>query len=723
MHKLNCIETTAMDNNDGVHDAFLDYQMENEDEEEMEESSDVENLFQGIPFERRVQQRPPHENEDSSSSSNQEGYQLFRMAQRGQYDDDDSSSNTDSSVERLFDSADAEDGGDNDDDDECDLRMPVLLDFLNNKKDHREQYADLFQRLDALGQWTSKLIKECVEEDEAFFARLDEMEEDDSFSEKRITFLSVGYTRHELKKLFDAWRNMFAQHMEVMREITSYKLDPQHFGYDANGRRKTIKNTLGSHIFTELTLIKGLMHRARMLEEEETLLDIQGDDEHLRLDPEEAAEYDMLFSLSMTKHHMWVDITESFEVTYEEDEVPDERVSELLQRIKSMWNTPVYEFKQSEVITGILFLTQQLNEVPIIEEDKTAFNEFRRVFNILWIRNAFLIQEAHDDTVLDDDLMRVDVALPFSDCTQEDIDKAKTKNHEYVTVHRVNRNYITFCAFYFGEIMRRLYYYDVLTNNNMNGADFYRLMRSDGDLSFRDELAGEIEHQRDRQRPFPHHPQPRGGSISFNKIVENTKNWVEGFVKKFAEEAFEDMYVSTCEKGYKFVGDDAWLTYRWPNQLKSRGACISRIRPHLYKRFFSEGNINPGRVLKTIKSSYTSRLFILNAIDEQLRMRKQIDWFNAVVVTSNAIEMSAYKLRTDQCPIILQVFSNFYTYDKGRIYKCDNDIYKAIAVWFYLLNTRYHNHLLGVDLTEFVRTILRQEDEQQVINGELVGEL
>jgi len=639
------------------------------------------------------------------SSSSESGAPSYHMAHgssssgdgEGRYDDEGDE------IDALFGSygSDGEEGEDEDDDGEDDPRMPCDLDLFDDSEDHRLKYKRFFGRLDSLGRYTSDLVTRCVEEDEAFYDRLDELDSEDSFHEERSTFLSAGYYRSELKRLFNAWEATFVQHMETVREITHYTLDPQHFGYDSNGRRKKVKNTLGSHIFTELTMIKGLLYRNKLLQEEESLLQLQGEQTHsggdgqeevVPISKERARTFDTLYTFSLTTHDMWVDISASFEVTYEEDEKPDERVTEALERIQHMWTTPIYQFRQSEVIAGILFLTQQLNEVPINEEDKTALDEFRRVFEILWVRNAFLVQESHDASVLDDDLMRSEVHLPFEDCTAEDTEAAKLAQRDYVVAYRVNRYYITFCAFYFGEVMRRFYYYDVLANNNMRGRDFAQLMRD-------------------------------GGPISFERIVRNTREWIEAFVRKFPQEAFEDLYVSTCEAGYKFVGDDGWFHYKWPNKLRSRGGCISNIRPHLYKQFFSEGNITAERVLSTVRTSYTSRLFVLMAINEQLKMRKQIEWFNGVVVTSGAIEMSAYKLRTNQCPIVLQVFSNFYTYDKGRVYKCDNDIYKSIAVWFYLLNTRHGNHLHGVDLTEFVRIILRQEDTVQVANGQLVGEL
>lgn len=544
-----------------------------------------------------------------------------------------------------------------DGDDDMDILMPTDMDLFDDDVHYSTKFKTLFQRISNVGQWTTSMIKRCVEEEEVYDCALDELESDDSFHDERTTFVSSKMD--DIARVFDAWRTIFSQNMESMREIKSYLLDPQEFGYDKDGRRKRIKNTLGSHIFYELTILKGLMSRPKMIDEENTIMStpVAG----------EAMNFDTLFSLSMTETQMWVGIAGSFEVTYEEDEQPHEIVEETRARLKHMWTAPLYKFSQSEMVIAILFLTQQLNDVP-----PSGVGEFERVFNILWIRNAFLFQESHDATVLDDDAMRMELT--------DVADGAPV-------LYRVNRNYITFCTFYFGEIMRRLYHIHALRDNEM---DIVPIM---------------------------------GAGMSFERIVANTREWVDGFVRKFPDEAFEDLYVQTCKLGYAYVGDDGWFKYKWPNKIRSRGACIAMLRPHLHKKFFSEQNVTPERVLTTVRTNYISRVFVLMAINEQLKVRKHIAWFNGVVVTSDAIEMSSYKLRANKCPIILQVFSNFWTYDKGRVYKCDNDIYKAIAIWFVLLNTRYGNHLHGVDLTEFVRTILRQGDDVQVRGGEIVGEL
>ena len=533
--------------------------------------------------------------------------------------------------------------------------FPCELDLSDNSgPNFRTQFKEIHWRFAALSAETDARLQKCLAEDDAFNDKIDadELGEEDA----PHTFMSDPREMERVTRLFDAWRDFFVVHMETMREIRQYTLKVDAFGPDENGRARKLKNTLGMSCFFELTRLFLLMHRPQLLEEMDNLAcypleEIEG-----------AATYISLLTLESTRHPMWVSIVKTFDVSelMEAGEEMDEEVEALHQKIKAVWSKPVMQYTQSECIVVILFLTQQMDEVPTVAyrrdpEDTVVLNvveEYRRVFEAVWLRCGALMAETHPGTLLDEPEMR-----------------AAAEGDLFV----FNQDFAVFCSIYLGEIVRRFFYYDKLSHTN-------RMSLADIGLSAETKIV---------------------------ELRESTLKWMTRVVEMLPEEAFEEVYrTHAVTPGYNFPGDDLWFKYMWPNEIHSRGACIAKIRPHLHKRFFSEAQINKHVVLASTKTSNVSRLFIYKALDEHLGIYyPRVEWINGTMVDCDGIEMSAYRLQTNLVPVLLQVFSVYWCYDRGRVYVCD-DVYETLGVWFWLLHTRYGDTMYDVDLSAVVKQVL-----------------
>lgn len=379
------------------------------------------------------------------------------------------------------------------------------------------------------------------------------------------------------------------------------------------------------------------------------------------LRPEEVSSkfYLMLHSLKMTQDRSFIAIVDSFDITalYEEKEDPDEKVEEMRKQINALWHKPIMEYTQSEVEMLVLFLTQQLNDVK-----SSGVEEYRKVFIILWLRVGQFFMEFQPPHIMDDAKMRHG---PHD-----------TGNPADVNTCAPNQRFIGFCFFYMGELVRRFFYYDLLIQN--------------------------------RIKEYPQ---------DTSAMVKRTKAWIKQITESLAEDAFEDIYSNNLPLAYAFVGDDGWYKFS-ETAVHSRGACIAKFRPHLHKRFFSEAQVTPHSVLSTTADSYTSRLFVLRAINEHLKIQiPRLRFMSAAVILNDGIEQSAYTLHVNKVPVLLQVFSSFWPYDEGRVYVCD-DIYESVAVWFWLLHKRYNNYLYDCDLTEFIDQVIVSGEEAAMDTNE-----
>ncbi|MBX9637249.1 MAG: hypothetical protein K2Q45_06830 [Nitrosomonas sp.] len=492
-----------------------------------------------------------------------------------------------------------------------------------------------------MGKFTTQTLQACAEEDELFNMQVEEAAEKNEEIDPPTTYISEPNVLKEIKDLYQSWLVFFVSQTESLHEVRTFP----------GGQRYT----LGACIFVEMTRLHGLIHRPILLEEQDNLACYE-------LASLSTESYYLLYSLSQTKHSVWVDIANSYKESLDTDkkEESDENVVELQKKVQKLWNTPIMQYTQSETRILLRFLTQQVNMVNTV--DKSVVQEFKRVFDTLWLRIFQFFEKPQPASVLDENQEEKLPSIKGEVVLESDV-----MDTYMVTNGLPNMNFSVFCSLYAGGLLRRLFYYNELVLNKL--------------------------HLPPAKPPFV-------------KWAEAAKKWVYQIVHGFADEAFEDMYNSIVPEGYNFIGDDHWFKYYWPHKIHSRAACINKFRPHLHKSFFSESTLNKDTVLKAYKTSHVTRLFILKAIDEYLKIRMaRVEWMNAAVVYNEDIEMASSILEQDRVPVILQVFSSFWVYDKFCVHITD-DIFEAIYVWFYILKVKYKCMLHDVDMTEIVNDII-----------------
>jgi hypothetical protein len=510
---------------------------------------------------------------------------------------------------------------------------PFDIDHFDDTINFRSAYKNLFSSITRLGQYTTELLTECVEEDDRHARG---QKEEDSYL--KVTFMSEKENQEKITKLFSVWLEYYVTYIESMRETQTFIIEG-----------KKVRTTLGVHIFTELTRLNYLLQRPRLM------VDMYEEE---------------MPSLEHTQHPSWVTIVNSFDITnqYEEKEGKDADVESRLETLKSLWSRPIMRYTQTQVQTVVLFLTQQLNDVKT-----DSVLEFKRVFEWLWLRVCEIQKELYTHDVLDDEHMRILVLSSGP-------------------LYAANKNFGVFVSFYLGEIMRRLFYYEMLSKRQMSMVDI--------GLS----------------------------SPTILRIAEKCKAWIENLVNFFAEEAFIDLYVESCTDSYAFVGDDSWFKYSWPQKIHSRAACLAELRPHLYRRYFSESRASRVSILNSVNISHVSRSFVLKAISQYIQIKlggaSAVKWYQGVVIHSNDIYMSTYNLQANMAPFLIQVLSTYWAYDRGHVWKSD-DFYESLALWFYLLRTRYKNMLFDHDLTRFVDAAIGppKDSEAGALSDQIIEEL
>lgn len=312
-----------------------------------------------------------------------------------------------------------------------------------------------------------------------------------------------------------------------------------------------------------------------------------------------------------------------------------------------MWEKSVLEYTQSEVMMIVFFLSQQLNDLKL-----DCIEEFRSVFEAAWLRASILMQEAHPASVLDDEKMRQQLVL---------------ENPEEEPLFLSNRLFGTFISIYMGEMMRRLFYYDLLHRKPMT-------------------------------------PPP----LISADMVDRVHSWISKLLDGIADEAFVDTYVEHCAFAYNFIGDEKWFRFSRPTEVMSLQACLAAFRPHLYRRYFSEDRISKKMLLDAVQDSYVARTYLFKVISIYIQMKTgntEIKWDRGVVVHSDGIQMSAYMLESNQAPILLQVMSSYWCYDAGRVFVTDN-VFEALTVWFYIFHGKYKDILYNHTLESVVNEVL-----------------
>lgn len=520
---------------------------------------------------------------------------------------------------------------------------PSDIDLWDDTINYRTQYRVFAEKLEILSAFVQELRARAAKED----AQLPTL-----YGQDFACYASGTAVRALIRKHFDQWSMALFSHFALMREV-------RHFD-DKSGSGGAKHDALGMHVWLELTQLNAQLARPALLVERENLATI--DAVHLG----GATHYDSLYSLATTTHPLWVQALNSFEcppmpAKEDDDDVGDrERVTQLQERMRVLWRRPVMEATQREVRLLVMFLTQQLRSLPT--RDATLMAEYRRVFQLLWLRVAMLTNQTWPAAVLDDEEARqpVGVLEPRAE-----------------PVFAFNRNFAMFCFFYMSEVQRSLYHYDLL-----------------------------------RQRPPLR-------DMDAAALGTRVFDWLSRIVMAYADDAFEDLYSARAvQDGYRFVGDDEYFKYAFPNNVHSRGACITLLRPHLYRAYYSEVNLSKRVVLgNAARGDYVASLFVMEALHEYLRIHTpRVSWLSGCVVDAGAIDASAYVLTNVLCPVLVQVVSTYWVYvprEHGGplVHVCDN-IYESIGVWFWALHTYFADRLYDVDCSMYMKDVLVVVDAQ-----------
>lgn len=358
-------------------------------------------------------------------------------------------------------------------------------------------------------------------------------------------------------------------------------------------------------------------------------------------------------SLDNTHHPSWISIVNSFDITTQYEEKEDKDL-DVESRLVIFRGLWKKPVLYYTQIQAQMVVMFLTQQLNEVRED--SIFEFKSMFEWLWIRISELLQEAHPGSILDDPHMRI--------CIQQGKD-----------LYLANRDFGIFVSFYMGEIARRMFYYNMLNKRMLALPGF---------------------------SPAP--------------IVPLCKLFMEHVIRFFAEEAFTDIYVESCNESYAFVGDDVWYKYRYPLEIHSRAACLAKLRPHLYRQFFSESRASRASVISSINTKHISRAFAYKALSQYIQIKlggaNEVKWYKGVIIHSSDIPMSTYNLRSNMAPFLLQVLSTYWAYDQGCVWRSD-DFYESLSVWFYLLRKNYGSCLFEHDLRVFVNACIGAEKEQE----------
>ncbi len=505
--------------------------------------------------------------------------------------------------------------------------LPYTIDHFDDDIPFQTAFKEFHDRINNVGILTTEYLELCAEEDYIYERQNNNDDDNEMF---QTTFMAEQAHQKLVRNLYDKWSEELIATGESMKEIKEHI---ETFEEDNTVKTRKIRLTLGLHVFTEVTRLHYLINRPRI---------VMQDVEELEAN-----------ALVNTKHPIWIEIYKSFDISeqYQKKEDKDKIVEETREQINLLWKCPINCYRQSELILIIMFLTQQLNDVK-----QDGIEEYRRIFHSVWLRTAEIMQQYHGPNVLNDPLMRVE-------------------DPEEKDVFIANRAFGVFNSYYVSEIMRRFFYYDLLSKRP---------------------LSGMLVHQ------------PR-------KFVPSIKNWVQRIVNGMPEEAFSEMHFDSCTMSYKFVGDVEWYKYQNPQAIYSTNSSLMKLRPHLYRRYFSEEQVTKKCMLEAVNTSHVARMSMFKVMSNYIQTKigtDEVQWYKGVVIHSDEIRLSAYNLRTNKAPLILQVFSSYWAYDQDSVYMTD-DFYETIAVWFLLLKHRYDSLLHGHSFAAIINEALREPDNNE----------
>lgn len=503
--------------------------------------------------------------------------------------------------------------------------MPVEISFLDKDQRpvYREMYRDLSIRLMRLARRNSSILaslmsKECVFEWDAA----------------------------QVRALYQAWLKSMIENGPTLNEVKRYQTPG---GID----EETLRVNFNASIFAELSRMHFILHYHQLIKEQENMLGAAVPSR------EQQKRILSLWSLNLTESQLWTEIP-----------LPDE----------IDWDTPVIKYTQKELMSAVSMLCEIMPDLGSISKPSVrcpyeeSTREFMEYFRALFTRNSiFMCQSSCLASTLNVPDMRVSL-------TQEEDKDEKEKDVEIDphTPCRPSVEYFVWCSFYFGAIMRRIYYWENIKDNVIRP----RIVPKKG-LPDVDESQGELD---------------------------RCRSVIAILAEQLGEDAYEDCYANTCDESYSIPGDAEWFAYKFPVKQPAMGNILYEIRPKLRDRYWKEAHVALETVLiasKQPRPRYfmrTSQLFVINVLDAYLRTMN-VAWRNAAVVVQDGIELSMWKLSRPTSPVLLQVFSRWWVYHDLFYQPCD-DIYEALIVWFRILRTHYNDILFGTSLKEIADRIL-----------------
>ena len=320
------------------------------------------------------------------------------------------------------------------------------------------------------------------------------------------------------------------------------------------------------------------------------------------------------------------------------------------------WDKPVFRFTQTEIITGILMLTEHLNLIPF-----EGLNDLKQAIHILYLRNAiFFCQE-----------MKAEIL----DSPEEFI--TKLPGSENLTP---NRDYYAFCTIYFHAVFRRIFYGELIAD--------LKTYHGEVDLTLAIDRC--------------------------KKWISNELGETLGL------DGFDDLYDKSYEEAYQFPGDLEWFKYKYPDQAPYTGPILDCFRKEYSKKFYGEHRTSIESVLNTVglnnHTGLCSYYFVLNVINQYFKTNLQFDWRECVCIDNDAIEGTEQLIMRSKIPYLIQYFSKYYCFDKERgkihITEC---VYSSFVYWLYTLKTYYGGYCLSYNCKEVIEKIIDGKVEDKII--------
>lgn len=534
--------------------------------------------------------------------------------------------------------------------------MPVAIEFTDRDQRpvYREMYRDLTKRLMQLAKHNSRILTSLMTQQEGF--RWDAAQVSLSLARSALTpwhththislslFSAHPLTRTQVAALYDAWLKTMIENSPTLNEVKRYQ-DPE-----VDDQTTSFRININAAIFVELSRMHFILHYQQLSTEHKALLDMNSvptRDEQKRILS--------LWSLNLTESQLWTEIPLPEEID---------------------WDTPVIKYSQKEVMSAVSMLCEVMNDLGSVSKPacsaqcpyEESAREFMEYFRALFTRNAvFACQASCLASTLNVPSMRTPIGEGEEEDEEEDAEEEEEEDAD--TPYRPSFNYFVWCSFYFGAIMRRIYYWESIKNNVI------------------------------RPRIVPKEEE-----------LDRCRETIALIAEQLGEEAYEDCYATTCDEAYSIPGDEEWFAYRYPTKQPALGNILYELRPALRDRYWKEAHVTLETVLAASQQPRpryfmrTSHLFVINVLDAYLRTIN-VAWRNAAVVSQEGIELSAWKLSRPTAPVLLQVFSRWWVYHDLFYQPCD-DIYEALVVWFRILRTHFDDELFGTSMIDIANRIL-----------------